>query len=161
MKRLLLIILLPSANMFAQNAILFTQNANLFAPGVNVMVIGRFEAINPWIPVWKAVKWVEIGNLPDTTINRDEWAYGPGQIRRAKLEDYNNAQGSGRRAQGKKYTLQDCLREEVAREIFMWHCCQYRDIETAVKRWNGSGEMAEVYWEKVYSVISNQYGNQR
>ncbi len=122
--------------------------ADLFAPGRGELLIGAGEGINPWIPAWKAVKCVELQGKPDTTINRDEWAYGPGQIRQAKLDDFNQATR-------KNYTLQDCLREPVAREIFMWHCCQYRDIDTAIMRWNGSGPMAEEYLKNVKAILSH------
>jgi hypothetical protein len=133
--------------------LLIIVSADLFAPGTGELPIGASEGINPWIPVWSAVKIVELQGKPDTTINRDEWAYGPGQIRQAKLEDFNKS--VKRRAYSvKTYTLLDCLREPVAREIFMWHCCQYRDIETAVKRWNGSGPMAEEYLVKVLNELS-------
>lgn len=121
----------------------------VFAPGDRSFVVFGAEPVNPFLTYWYAVKLVELQGKPDTTINRDEWAYGPGQIRAAKLDDFNQATG-------KNYSLPDCLREPVAREVFMWHCLQYREIVVAVKRWNGSGPMAEEYWGKIEKVISNR-----
>lgn len=130
-------------------SILLLASADLFAPGLGELPIGAGISVNPFEKHWFAVKTVELQGKPDTTINRNEWAYGPGQIRQAKLDDFN-------KATGRHYTLRDCLREPVAREVFMWHCCQYQDIETAVMRWNGSGPMAEEYLKNVYSVFSNK-----
>jgi hypothetical protein len=134
-----------------------TASADLFAPGWTELPIGAGMAINPYIPVWKAVKWVELQGKPDTTINRDEWAYGPGQIRQAKLDDFNKARALRLRSVP-EYTLQDCLHESVAREIFMWHCMQYNDTELAVKRWNGSGPRAEEYLKKVLLRLRSATG---
>jgi hypothetical protein len=115
----------------------------LLAPsGINALCIIEPEVLNPYLPVWTGVKYVEIGNLPDSTINYDEDAYGPGQIRQAKLEDFNLATG-------KSYTLKDCLKEHVAREIFMWHCMQHIDIDLAIRCWNGSGPATYEYLKKV------------
>ena len=113
----------------------------LFAPSERCIYIEVPTKINPFIPLWVAVKLVETGNNADT-INYDEQAYGCGQIRQGKLTDFNNATG-------KKYSLMDCLDESVSREIFLWHCSAYYDIETAAMRWNGSGPMTIEYWRKV------------
>ena len=89
-----------------------------------------------------AVKAVELGSLPGSTINYTEGAYGPGQIRQCKLDDYNLATGSC-------YTLDDCLKEPVARKIFIWHMLKYNDIDLGIRRWNGSGPATYKYLEKV------------
>jgi hypothetical protein len=121
--------------------IMMILSARLFAPAERVFYIEKPDIINPFIPLWEAVKMVETTNNPDT-VNYDEQAYGCGQIRQGKLTDFNNATG-------KNYTLDDCLKESMSREIFMWHCTAYYDIETAAMRWNGSGEMTIEYWKKV------------
>jgi hypothetical protein len=130
MKRLILLMILLSAA------------AGLYAPAEKMIYITMDEGINPFAPLWEAVKFVETGVNPDT-INIVEQAYGPGQIRQVKLDDFNEAQGK------ETYTLTDCMNETVAREIFMWHCSAYSDLETAARRWNGSGPMTEEYWRKV------------
>lgn len=118
----------------------------LFAPSaVRTLPIFMPEEINVYLQTWKAVKFVEIGLLPDTTINDEEWAYGPGQIRQPKLDDFNLATG-------KNYTLRDCLKEPIAKEVFIWHCTQYNDIDLAIRRWNGSGPATYKYLEKVKNI---------
>jgi len=114
---------------------------SLFAPAEKMIYLTRDEGINPFIPLSYAVRYVETGINPDT-INRIEQAYGPRQIRQAKLNDFN-------KATGKNYTLNDCLREEVSHEVFLWHCSSYSYLEIAARRWNGSGPMTDIYWSKV------------
>jgi hypothetical protein len=121
--------------------ILIMLSCRLFAPAERIVYVIIPEAINPFIPLWDAVKMVETGNNADT-INYLEQAYGSGQIRWSKLKDFNDATG-------RNYTLEDCLREPVSREIFLWHCSAYYDIETAAMKWNGSGPMTVEYWKKV------------
>jgi hypothetical protein len=120
---------------------LFLIPLNLFAPCENVVYIKSSSGINPFIHLSYAVRFIETGTNPDT-INEIEQAYGPRQIRQAKLDDFNNSTG-------KDYTLRDCLREDVSHEVFMWHCSSYRDLEIAAKRWNGSGPKTIDYWNKV------------
>jgi hypothetical protein len=84
---------------------------------------------------------VETANTPHL-VNIKEGAYGISQIRQIKLNEYNRITGS-------KITLHDCFNEEISRQIFYWHCSRYNNIETAVKRWNGSGPKTEIYWTKI------------
>jgi hypothetical protein len=113
----------------------------LFAPGPggSICLLAQ-EPIRPYEKIWAAVKWVETRDRD--TINYQEGAYGRGQIRQCKLDEYNGATG-------KHYKLRDMLKEKNSKEVFMWHMMQYNDIELAVKRWNGSGPMTAVYWKKV------------
>lgn len=113
----------------------------LFAPGVILGYIPEAPAINPYLKAWYAVKMVESHNREDI-INHTEGAYGPSQIRQIKLDEYN-------RVNGTNIKLSDCLKENTSRRIFMWHMMQYNDIETAVKRWNGSGPLTVIYYNKV------------
>ena len=84
---------------------------------------------------------VESLNREDA-INHAERAYGIAQIRQVKLNEYY-------RATGIRYTLKQCLNEDVSREIFYWHCDKWGSPELAAKRWNGSGPMTIAYWNKV------------
>lgn len=119
----------------------------LFAPVSFIMMpLTVPVSIEPYQEIWRAVKSVEIGSLPDTTINHSEGAYGPGQIRQCKLDDYNKANGTA-------YTLRDCLYEPVARKIFYWHMDQYTDRELGVRRWNGSGPDTFDYLAKVKAEL--------
>ena len=113
----------------------------LFAPALTQFYIVKPEKINPIADIWEAVKMVESANN-HSIINFAEGAYGCGQIRQIKLDEYNGWTGS-------EITLNDCLDERVSGKIFAWHCSRYNDLETAVKRWNGSGPATEIYWQKV------------
>jgi hypothetical protein len=104
------------------------------------------ELINPALSVWEAVKQVETGNN-DFAVNEKEQAYGAGQIRICKLIDYN-------RANNAVLSLQDCFNEAVSRKVWLWHCSRYNDIETAIKRWNGQGKMADDYLIRVLCLIN-------
>lgn len=117
-------------------------SVRLFAPGGPAIFIPEAEGINPYLQVWTAVKFVETGVHP-ATINYMEQAYGPGQIRQAKLDDYNLAHGTD-------FTLMECLEEGLSLKIFSWHCNQYNDIDLAIRRWNGSGPATFDYLKKVY-----------
>jgi hypothetical protein len=114
----------------------------LYAPGSpSLFITEEARPINPILMYWMAVRIVESNNRCDT-INRSEDAYGCGQIRQPKLDDYNLATGDS-------LFLADCLEEPPSRKVFVWHCLRYHSIETAVKRWNGSGPATEIYWKKV------------
>ena len=115
------------------------------SPSPPYLVMEEAEGYNPYLSVWEAVKFHESRNNC-FRINWEEMAYGPGQIRQCKLDEYNNANGT-------HYTLQDCFVEEISREIFMWHCMKYNSIETAVKRWNGSGPATEIYWNTISVML--------
>lgn len=119
---------------------------HLLAPVAGTIFIPEATRTTPQEQLWEAVKMVESYGIEDI-INHKEQAYGCGQIRQVKLNEYN-------KATGKSYKLSDCLSEDVSREIFLWHCTKYgHDIETAAKRWNGSGPLTEIYWKKVKRYI--------
>lgn len=110
-----------------------------------ILYIEAGEAINPYASLWEAVKMLETDGV--NMINEEEQSYGPGQIRQCKLDEYYQATG-------KRYTLAECMGEDVSREIFMWHCRKWQDIELATKRWNGSGPMADWYWERINARLN-------
>lgn len=112
----------------------------LLAPGNRIITLVVQEP-EPYQLLWNAVKMVESYNRNDA-VNYDEAAYGIAQIRQCKLDEYY-------RYTGIRYSLHDCLREDVSYEIFNWHCNKWRDIETAAKRWNGSGPLTTIYWNKI------------
>jgi predicted transcriptional regulator of viral defense system len=106
----------------------------------------KSEPVNLYLTVWEAVKQVEAGG-DNFAVNEKEQAYGAGQIRQCKLIDYN-------RANNAVLTLQDCFNEAVSRKVWLWHCSRYNDIETAIKRWNGQGKMADDYLNRVLCLIN-------
>jgi hypothetical protein len=136
-------------------ALLFVLiSADLFAPGRTELPIGVGVPLNPFEKQWHATIKVELQGKPDTTINRDEWAYGPGQVRKIRLDDYNQRTGS-------HYTLEDCLDRNVARKIYMYYAGKYgpTDLETVARAWNGSGPKTKDYWDKIQNAMG--YGNRR
>lgn len=137
MKKLILIILISLAAGY------------LFAPGRVELPISAGIPVNPFEKLWIATIEVELQGKADTTINRNEWAYGPGQIRECKLTDYNNETGN-------HYSLLDCLNRDVARKIYMHFANKYgpMDLETIAKTWNGSGPMTEDYWKLIKAELN-------
>lgn len=129
--------------------ILCLAAADLLAPGRTELPIGAEIPINPFEKLWCATIAVELQGKPDTTINRNEWAYGPGQVREVRIEDYNKRTGS-------HYTLEDCLNREVARKIYMYYAGKYgpMDLETIARAWNGSGPKTDEYWGKIREALS-------
>ena len=115
------------------------------APEFNALYIETAKPIKPVHLLWEAVKMVESANI-HSIINKSEGAYGCGQIRQVKLNEYNKATGSA-------IKLKDCLNEEISRKIFFWHCSKYSSLELAAKRWNGSGPATERYWNKVKKYL--------
>lgn len=124
--------------------LLFTAVLLAPTPGYRFYIIMP-EPINPHAELWYAVRMVETRNREDA-INHAERAYGIAQIRQVKLNEYY-------RATGIRYTLKQCLSEEVSREIFYWHCDKWGNHELAAKRWNGSGPMTITYWNKVKKYL--------
>ena len=124
--------------------LLFTAALLAPTPGP-CFIIPEAEAIRPYTQLWYAVRMVETHNREDA-INHAERAYGIAQIRQVKLNEYY-------RATGIRYTLKQCLSEEVRREIFYWHCHKWGGLELAAKRWNGSGPMTITYWNKVKKYL--------
>lgn len=112
--------------------ILILLPAVLYAPAEKWITIPKAESVNPYEKLWQATINVELGDKPDTTINRDEWAYGPGQIRKVRIDDYNKRTGS-------HYSLEDCLDRETARKIYMYYASKYgpMDLENIARAWNG------------------------
>lgn len=120
----------------------------LLAPAERCLTIIQTEAINPYIPYWNAVGYVE-SRFDPYAINKEDpngGSHGIVQIGQEKLDEYNTANGT-------HYTLQDCYDIEISRKIFMWHMMQFNDIEIAVKRWNGSGPKTLDYWELIQNRL--------
>lgn len=104
------------------------------------------EKPDPFMQLWEALKMVESSNNP-FAINHAEQAYGVSQIRQVRLDDYY-------KRTGKRYTLEECLNEEVSLEIFRFYFERYESWELAVRRWNGSGSRTYVYLDRVKNELS-------
>jgi len=113
----------------------------ILAPESHAVTLVEQSAINPYIELYQATCVVESNNNA-SAINYAEQAHGIVQIRQCKLNEYY-------RATGIRYSLKDCHREGVSKEIFMWHCMKYIDIELSARRWNGSGPLTDKYWMKI------------
>lgn len=109
----------------------------------NVLYIEQPECIKPFEDLWKAVCMVESTNNP-LAINQEEQAYGIAQIRQCRIDHFNQLTG-------KKYTLQDCFNPVIAKEVFLRFAKP--NLERTAKRWNGSGPMTEIYWNKVKKYL--------
>jgi hypothetical protein len=132
MKKLLLILLV-------------LMPAVLFAPTPHRAFLVALSPIERYYPMFTAVATVETqGNA--FKVNILEGAYGILQIRQCMLNDYNRITKSN-------YSLRDCFSVPVSRRIFYWHCCRYRDIETAARRWNGRGRQTDIYWQKIKQAL--------
>jgi hypothetical protein len=119
---------------------------SLKASAPNEESIPIFESriiVDPFLVLWDHVSWVETRH--QDIISKYEPAYGRGQITKAKLNEFN-------KENKKHYTLKDCMKESIAREIFLWHCTNYSTFEWAAKRWNGSGKATITYWNKVQTL---------
>jgi hypothetical protein len=133
---------LPLKQILTLSLILFLPAKLLSPPDPSVMIV-RPEPFNPYLALWEATCRVESSKV-EHSINYQEKAFGIAQIRAGKLKDYNNQTGSS-------YTLDDCLDPGVSYKIWIHFAKKYghKDPERIAKRWNGSGKITEIYWEKV------------
>ena len=93
----------------------------------------------------KAVVRVE-SNGDNFAINVKEQAIGAFQIRQCRIEHFNQLSG-------KNYKLEEMFDYSKAREVFLFFAKRLKDNERIAKRWNGSGPMTEVYWNKVKKLL--------
>lgn len=117
------------------------------APGLSVDYILVSEPVNPYERLISAIVMVE--SLGDTlAINLSEKAYGAFQIRPIRLLDYN-------KRTGKNYTNKDCLNFKISKKIFLYYAenMSFPDYQSIARKWNGSGKMTLVYWEKIKKYL--------
>lgn len=107
-------------------------------------IIFMTKPIQPFENLWKAVCIVE-SNEDSLAYNKKEDAVGIAQIRQCRVDHFNQITG-------KNYKLSDCYDVKISKEIFMRFVKS--DLEETAKKWNGSGPMTEVYWQKVKKVLS-------
>jgi hypothetical protein len=117
------------------------------APDIKVAYILISEPVDVYDRLINAV--VQVESFGDTTAyNLMEEATGAFQIRPIRLLDYNQRTGN-------KYKMQDCYNYRISKEIFLYYAKQigFPRYETIARRWNGSGETTQHYWEKVRSYL--------
>ena len=110
------------------------------APDRACCYIERAEPINIYEILADAVYAVESSRNP-LAYNPEEDAVGGLQIRPIRLKDYN-------KRTGKNYTHEQMYDYEIAKSIFIYYA-QGKSLETAARRWSGSGPMTDNYWRKV------------
>lgn len=135
MKKLFVILFLP-------------MTLSCFAPSLPGEFVLIPERINPFEKLLEAVIITESnGNL--LAYNEKEEAVGCLQIRQCRVDHFNQLSG-------KSYTLQDMYDYNKAVEVFMLFAQRLQDPEKIVKRWNGSGPMTTVYWNKVKIILKRE-----
>ena len=79
--------------------------------------------------------------------NEAEGAIGAFQIRQCRLDEYN-------RLTGNNIMPNDLYDYNQSLQIFIYFARAYgNDYEKIAKRWNGSGPMTEIYWQKVKAYL--------
>jgi soluble lytic murein transglycosylase-like protein len=120
----------------------------LLAPVVDEVKLFVFAPTQPYEKLWEAVCFVESSFNP-LAVNESEGAYGISQIRQIKLDWYEKQTGI-------RYTLQDCFDKEISKSIFIYHMEQFSDPVLAVKRWNGSGRLTDIYYSKIQNYLNER-----
>lgn len=118
-----------------------------FAPSMDIVNIPAGGQIKPFEPLLDAISIVESGKN-NLALNEAEGAYGALQIRQVRLDHYFQLTG-------KRYVLTDMYDYEKAKEVFIYFAMRIGDnqFEQISKRWNGSGPLTEIYWNKVKALL--------
>lgn len=99
---------------------------------------------NPYDPLVVAIDWVESGG-GKCVYNPKENAVGRLQIRQCRVDHYNQLKRT-------HYKLKDFFNYALSREMFLFFA-KGKSYEWAARRWNGSGPMTIVYWNKVKAKL--------
>lgn len=115
----------------------------LSAPVYRVIDVPAPVKTDPWARLINAIGKVEC-DYDTAAVNQSEGAWGFFQIRQVRLDDY-------RKKTGICFSLEDMLDYHKAKSVFMYYAriAGPYDFEGIAKRWNGSGPMTEIYWQKV------------
>ena len=107
-------------------------------------VILQTEPLNRLEAIWQAVIMVESGGNPDAWVidTNSKPSIGIAQIQQSRVEHFN-------RLTGEKYKHEDCFDPDISKEIFMFFARRIGNEKEIICRWNGSGPMTEIYYEKV------------
>lgn len=128
--------------------ILFLACYKLSAPsGYQVPVILQPEPLTNLEAIWQAVVTIESGGNP-YAVNYEKGGHSVGlaQIRQVRIDHYN-------RLTGTNYTLDDCFRPEVSKEVFMYFARKIGNEDRLIRAWNGSGPATYEYLKKVKSCL--------
>lgn len=116
-----------------------------FAPVRAAACIFQPETIRPYERLVDAIVQVESGGNT-CAYNPDGESVGAFQIRQCRLDDFN-------RLTGKSYQLEDMYCYDKAKEVFIYFACVSLDFEYISRKWNGSGRMTDIYWQKVKNKL--------
>lgn len=122
---------------------------NVIAPDLHRVDVIESKPVDLYDRLIRAVIYVE--SKGDTlAYNPVEQAYGPMQIRPIRLLDFNIRTG-------KNYTMRDCFRPSVSKEIFLYYAEKigYPNYEAIARSWNGSGIKTIEYWKKVKARLNS------
>lgn len=105
-----------------------------YCPEYRTLDILRYEPIQPYESIWKAVCFVESMGNP-FAYNPKENAYGIVQIRQVRINDFNKQTGS-------HYQLKEMLDTIKAKEVFLFYADKhyFNEIEMISRCWNGGEE---------------------
>jgi hypothetical protein len=118
--------------------------------GFSKLYVLRAESINPYEKLWMGICQIESNNdsLAFRIDTNGKPSVGIAQIQESRLSDYNRLSGSN-------FILNDMYSPSKARKVFMYFC-NSMDYKQICQKWNGSGPMVEVYWEKLTKILYNQ-----
>ena len=118
-----------------------------FAPSAKSLWIERIEPIRPYEKIWNAITKIESSNNP-YAINVKEQAFGIGQIRLNRLDDYNHRFN-------KKVSQMSLFDVETSRIIFLSYVSKYdpNDIKGICREWNGKSSKNK-YYAKVQQELN-------
>lgn len=126
---------------------MFVFSIKAFAPACKSFNIILPSAVEPYKQLERAIGMVE--TVGDTlAYNPLEEAYGIFQIRPVRLIDFNHRTQSN-------YTRKDLFDYVVSEKIFLFYADQMGpyNIEKIARRWNGSGEQTDYYWDRVKELL--------
>lgn len=128
--------------------ILLLISIKLTTPGIKKeIIIIAGKAISEIDELWRAVCYVETRFNPLTWVIDINGlpSVGISCIQQSRIDHYNQLTG-------KSYTFNDCLDENISKEIFVYFA-RGKTIEQAARSWNGSGVMTDDYWRKIRSAL--------
>jgi hypothetical protein len=127
--------------------LLFVFSTRAFAPVRDSLIIIQPDSIQPYKHLEQVIGIIE--TYGDTlAYNPLEEAYGIFQIRPVRLMDFNLRTKSN-------YTSTDLFNYQISEKIFLYYASQIGpyNFEKIARRWNGSGEQTDYYWERVRELL--------
>ena len=123
--------------------LLFFSGLAAYCPTANMLYMEKPSGIDPYKKIWNAVCIVE-SNCDPLALNPGEQAHGIAQIRPIRLNDFKKRSGIS-------YQIEEMYDIYKSKRVFYFYAERigWRNYEQIAKRWNGSGRMTLIYWEKV------------